>query len=105
MPDIVFSPNLKFRIAYCEDAKRNVLQVFDDDEWLCLHRDTPQEEQEEMAMFLLIFPEATLTGNVGILIGDLELVQGHLINPSMDINICLWPTQPGDKVDPVLIEE
>lgn len=105
MPDIVFSPDLEFRIAYCEEANRNVLQLLQGNEWLCLHRDTPEEEQEEIAMFLLVFPEATLRGIPEILIGDLELIQGHLINLEMGIDICLWPTQPGDVIDKVLIRE
>ena len=103
--NIIFAPDLQFRIAYCDQSERNVLQVKEDKEWLCLHRDTIAEEQEEMEIFLLTFPEATLRGNPGIIIGDLELIQGHLINPEMGIDICLWPTQSGDKVDKVCIRE
>lgn len=103
--DTIFAPDLQFRIAYCDQAERNVLQVKEDKGWLCLHRDTIEEEQEEMQIFLLTFPEATLRGKPGIYIGDLELIQGHLINPEMGIDICLWPTQPGDKLDKVCIRE
>lgn len=94
-----------FRINYCKEAERNVLQIqgIDDNEWICLHCDTLEEEQQDMLKFLENNPDATLQGNPGILIRDLELVQGHLINSEMGIDICLWPTQPGDKPDPVLI--
>ena len=94
-----------FRIKYCKEAERNVLQIqcIDDNEWICLHCDTLEEEQQDMLKFLENNPDATLHGNPGILIRDLELVQGHLINSEMGIDICLWPTQPGDKPDPVLI--
>ena len=94
-----------FRIKYCKEAERNVLQLqcIDDNEWICLHCDTLEEEQQDMLSFLENNPDATLQGNPGILIRDLELVQGHLINSEMGIDICLWPTQPGDKPDPVLI--
>lgn len=102
---IIFAPDLQFRIAYCDQSERNVLQVKEGKEWLCLHRDTIEEEQEEMEIFLLAFPEATLRGKPGIIIGDLELIQGHLINPEMGIDICLWPTQSGDKADKVCIRE
>lgn len=94
-----------FRIKYCKEAERNVLQIQSAyyNEWICLHCDTLEEEQQDMLKFLENNPDATLQGNPGILIRDLELVQGHLINSEMGIDICLWPTQPGDKPDPVLI--
>ena len=94
-----------FRIKYCKEAERNVLQVqcADDNEWICLHCDTIEEEQQDMLEFLENNPDATLHGKSDILIRDLELVQGHLINSEMRIDICLWPTQPGDKLVPVLI--
>ena len=95
----------KFRIKYCKKAERNVLQeqIPEDSEWICLHCDTLEEEQQDMLEFLENNPDATLHGKPGILIRDLELVQGHLINSEIGIDICLWPTQPGDKPDPVLI--
>lgn len=94
-----------FRIKYCKEAERNVLQIqcADDNEWICLHCDTLEEEQQDMLEFLENNPDATLQGKPGILIRDLELVQGHLINSEKGIDICLWPTQPGDKPVPVLI--
>ena len=94
-----------FRIKYCKEAERNVLQIQCAyyNEWICLHCDTLEEEQQDMLKFLENNPDATLQGNPDILIRDLELVQGHLINSEMGIDICLWPTQPGDKPDPVLI--
>lgn len=71
-----------FRIKYCKEAERNVLQIqcADDNEWICLHCDTLEEEQQDMLEFIENNPDATLQGKQGILIRDLELVQGHLIN-------------------------
>lgn len=105
MSEVIFAPDLEFRIKYCEKAERNVLQVKDGKEWVCLHADTIEEEQHNMEIFLAIIPDGTLKGHPGISIGDLELVQGHLINPEAGIDICLWPTQPGDNPDKVCIVE
>lgn len=105
MAEVFFAPDLEFRIAYCEKTERNVLQVKDNNEWICLHEDTLEEEQHNMELFLAIIPDGTLRGQPGICIGDLELIQGHLVNPEMGIDVCLWPTQPGDKADKVCIRE
>lgn len=93
------------RIKYCKKAETNVLQIqcTNGKEWIYLHCDTLEEEQQDMLEFLKNNPDATLHGKPGILIKDLELVQGHLINSEKGIDICLWPTQPGDKPDQVLI--
>ena len=61
--NLIFAPDLQFRIAYCDQSERNVLQVKEDKEWLCLHRDTIEEEQEEREICLLAFQEATLRGH------------------------------------------
>lgn len=34
--DIIFAPGPQFRIAYCDQSERNVLQVKEGMEWLCL---------------------------------------------------------------------
>ena len=83
-----------FRIKYCKEAERNVLQVQSAyyNEWICLHCDTLEEEQQDMLEFLENNPYAILHGKPDIPIRDLELVQGHLINSEMGIDICLWPT-------------
>ena len=104
------SDSHQLRIAYCEDTKRNVLQelVLNPEnwvypEWLCLHRDTLEQEQQEMEEFIEYNTNGTLVGNPNIQIKDLELISGHLVNPEMDIYICLWPTSHTDQPDQVTI--
>lgn len=106
----LLSNSHQLRIAYCKDTKRNVLQelVLNPEnwvypEWLCLHRDTLEQEQQEMEEFLKYNTNGTLVGNPNIQIKDLELISGHLINPKMGIDICLWPTSPTDQPDPVTL--
>lgn len=104
------SDSHQLRIAYCKDTKRNVLQelVLNPEnwvypEWICLHRDTLEQEQQEMEEFIEYNTNGTLVGNPNIQIKDLELISGHLVNPERDIYICLWPTSPTDQLDPVTI--
>lgn len=106
MSNLVLVDNLTYRIKYCEEAERNVLQVLmEDNEWLCLHENTLEEEHEAMTQFINKYPEGTLHGNVGIVLGDLLLVKGHLVSPEMHIDITLWSTDKGDVVTPVLITQ
>lgn len=108
---ITFDPSYIYRIAFCKEAQRNVLQLYipETHEWFCLHTDTVQQEHEEMEAFLKHFQgQLCLTGenlpeDIDIIQSCLELHNGHLISPECGVDITLWPNKPGDKPTPITI--
>ena len=43
--------NRKKRVAICPYTKKEVVQVEDGDDWLCLHEATEAEEAEQVRLF------------------------------------------------------